>query len=247
MGFSLGSLIDLWSRVAIAGCVVYACAISFVLLAGWGGAGFAAWIGAWGTFPIMLAMLAFMWPVITNRELSPPRRRAFQLMFMAGILDAIASIGWGYSALTASETFGSWPDVLWVLDYPMTATALMLLYFDLGDRLNSTRSIVDFATVAVGFGALLWFTILSPLATMTAAQFAENWSAATYGVGNALCLIAGAMVAMQVTDWRKERAVTWLLLAQVATLIGDLLWINAELGKAYEVGAPMDLVYVLYY
>jgi diguanylate cyclase (GGDEF)-like protein/PAS domain S-box-containing protein len=247
MGFSLGSSVDRWSRPAIAGCIAYGCAISVVLLAGWGGESVGAWIGAWGTFPIMIVMLALMWPVVTNRELSALRRRAFQLMFGAGILDAIASIGWGYSALTSSETFGSWPDVLWVFDYPMTATACMLLYFDLGGRLNTTRAIVDFATVIVGFGALLWFTILSPLATMSSAQLAENWSAATYGVGNALCLIAGAMVAMQVTDWRKQRAVTWLLLAQIATLIADLLWVNAELGKAYEVGAPMDLVYVLYY
>jgi diguanylate cyclase (GGDEF)-like protein/PAS domain S-box-containing protein len=247
MGSALGSLVDRWSRHAIAGCVVYGCFVSVVLLAGWGGESVAAWIGAWGTFPILLVMLALLWPVITNRELSPLRRRAFQLVFAAGILDSIASVGWGYSALTESETFGSWPDVLWVLDYPMTAVALMLLYFDLGGRLNSTRSIVDFATVAVGFGALLWFTILSPLATMTGAQLAENWSAATYGVGNALCLIAGATVAMQVTDWRKERALTWLLLAQVATMIADLLWIDAELGGQYEVGAPIDLVYVFYY
>jgi diguanylate cyclase (GGDEF)-like protein/PAS domain S-box-containing protein len=247
MGFSLGSSVERWARLAIAGCVVYGCAVSIVLLAGWGGESMAAWIGAWGTFPIMLTMLALLWPVITDRGLSVLRRRAFQLLFAAGILDFIASIGWGYSALTASETFGSWPDVLWIFDYPLTATACMLLYFDLGGRLNSTRSLVDFATIVLGFGALLWFTILSPLASMSAAELAENWSAATYGVGNAMCLIAGAMVAMQVTDWRKERAVTWLLLAQVATLWADLLWVNAELSKVYEVGAPMDLVYLLYY
>jgi len=247
MPFSLGSLVDRWSRLAIAGCVLYGCVISVILLAGWGGEQVAGWIGAWGTFPIMFTMLFMLWPVITDRGLSAKRRLAFRLLFGAGILDSIASIGWGYTALTASETFGSWPDVLWIFDYPMTATALMLLYFDLGGRLNTTRSIVDFATVAVGFGALLWFTILSPLATMSSAQLAENWSAATYGVGNALCLITGAMAAMQVTDWRKERAVTWLLLAQVATLIADLLWVNAELGKQYTVGAPMDLVYVFYY
>ncbi len=247
MSLSLRSNVERWSRPAIAGCVLYGCAISVILLSGWGGGTVAARIGAWGTFPIMITMLVMMWPVITDHALSSRRRTAYKLLFAAGILDAIASIGWGYSALTASETFGSWPDALWVLDYPLTATACMLLYFDLGGRLNSTRSIVDFATVAVGFATLLWFTILSPLASMSPAQLAENWSAATYGVGNALCLIAGAMVAMQVTDWRRERAVTWLLLAQVATLIGDLLWVNAELGKSYEVGAPMDLVYVVYY
>ena len=46
-------------------------------------------------------------------------------------------------------------DALWVLDYPMTATACMLLYFDLGGRLNSTRSIVDFARLPNGTVALV--------------------------------------------------------------------------------------------
>ena len=68
------------------------------------------------------------------------------------------------------------------------------------------RSLIDFATLTIGFGALLWFTALEPLATMSFAQLAENWALAGYGIGNAMALVAGAMVAMQITDWRSERA-----------------------------------------
>jgi PAS domain-containing protein len=247
MGFSLGSILDRWSRVLIAGCIVYSCVIAVVLLAGWGGESTAEWISAWATFPVMFTMLVMMWSVITERTLSPYRRRAFQLMFAAGLLDLVASVGWGYSALTASETFGSWPDVVWLFYYPLFAWACGLLYFDLGGRLDTTRSIVDFATLVVGFGALLWFTALAPLSTMNAEQLTENWSAAAYGIGNGICIIAGAMVAMQINGWRGERAITWLLLALVATLVADLLWVNAELSQAYQMGAPMDLVYLVYY
>src|SRR5689334_5576581 len=67
MPFSLGSLVDRWSRLAIAGCVLYGCVISVILLAGWGGEQVAGWIGAWGTFPIMFTMLFMLWPVITDR------------------------------------------------------------------------------------------------------------------------------------------------------------------------------------
>ncbi len=247
MGFSLGTFLDRWSRALIAGGIVYSCVISVVLLAGWGGDSVAEWISAWATFPVMGVMLVMMWSVITDRSLSPYRRRAFQLIFAAGVLDFVASVGWGYGALTASETFGSWPDVVWLFYYPLFAWACGLLYFDLGGRLNTVRSLVDFATLVVGFGALLWFTALAPLSTMNGEQLAASWSAAGYGIGNAICIIAGAMVAMQINGWRGERAITWLLLALVATLVADLLWVNAELSQAYQMGAPMDLVYLVYY
>jgi hypothetical protein len=247
MAFNLGSLIDRWSRVAILGCVAYSCVLAAINLGDLGGAGAAEWVSAWGNVPLMFVFLVMCWPVITDRRLGVRRRLAYQLIFAAQILDLVASVGWGYSALTASETFGAWPDVVWLFYYPLVAGACGLLYFELGGRLDSTRSLVDFATMVVGFGALLWFTALAPLSGMSAAQFAENWSAASYGIGNGICIIAGAMVAMQVTDWRAERAVTWLLLALVAMLVADLLWVNAELGQAYELGAGIDLVYPVYY
>ena len=54
-------------------------------------------------------------------------------------------------------------------------------------------------------------------------------------------IIAGAMVAMQITDWRAERPIVWLLIAMVVTLVADLLWVNAELRGAYVIGGASDV------
>jgi PAS domain S-box-containing protein len=163
------------------------------------------------------------------------------------VLDLVASIGWGYSALTSSETWGAWPDVVWIGWYPLVAAAFSLLYADLGGRLDTTRSLVDVATLVIGFGALLWFTALEPLTTMSMAEIGANWSAATYGIGNGVCVIAAAMVAMQITDWRAQKAIAWLLAAMVATLIADLAWVVAELNERYQPGAAIDLFYPIFY
>jgi diguanylate cyclase (GGDEF)-like protein/PAS domain S-box-containing protein len=247
MSLSLGSFFNRWSRALIAGAVVYSFAMAAVLLSGWGGEPVAAWISAWGNFPLMGLMLAMAWQVIRDRTLSWHRRRAFQLLFVAQLLDLVASIGWGYGALTDSETWGTWPDVVWIGWYPLAAAAFTLLYMELGGKLNSTRSIVDFATLVVGFGALLWYTALEPLTHMGFTELASNWSAASYGLGNGICVIAAAMVAMQITDWRAEKAVAWLLVAMVATLVADLLWVVAELDESYQPGAAIDLFYPVYY
>ena len=247
MGISLSAFLDRWSRPLVLGCFIYGLLVSAFLFWGGGGAQQIELIGAFGTFPIMTVAMLSMWTLLENPALSERRRRAYKILFAALVLDAIASISWGISALTQGAAFSSWPDVIWLFYYPLAAWACMLLYFDIGGRLNSKRSLVDFATVAIGFGTLLWFTALDPLTSMSAGELATKWAAAGYGIGNAVCIITGAMLAMQVTDWRAERGITWLLMALVATLVADMLWVSAELRDAYIVGAPMDSVYLAFY
>jgi diguanylate cyclase (GGDEF)-like protein/PAS domain S-box-containing protein len=235
------------SRVMVVACVGYSLACVVALLAGAGGEPVAEYIGAWGSFPLSFAILVMLWPSLRDNALSRRRRLAWRMIFAALVLDLVASTGWGYSALTENVTFGSWPDALYLFYYPLAAAACMLFYVDLGGRFTTTRALVDFTTIVIGIGSLLWFTALAPLADMSAAQLAENWSVVGYGLGNAVALIAGAMLAMQITDWRAERSLVWLLAAMVMTLVADLLWVNAELRQDYEVGAPIDSVYFAFY
>ena len=194
-----------------------------------------------------MVICVVLWPSLVDPALSRRRRLAWRLIFAALALDIVASIGWGYSALTENVTFGSWPDVLYIFYYPLARWAFVLLYLDLGGRVNTPRALIDFTTVAIGFGSLLWFTALAPVASLSGAELLEHWSVVGYGIGDAIAMIAAAMLAMQITDWRDERPIVWLLIAMVVTLVADLLWINAELRGTYVIGGPSDIAYFVFY
>jgi diguanylate cyclase (GGDEF)-like protein/PAS domain S-box-containing protein len=247
MNSPIGHFVTRWSRLLVYGAGVYCLGCAAAVLTGLGGGPVAQYISAWGTFPLSFAILAVLWPSLRDPMLSARRRLAWRMFFTALVLDLVANVGWGYGALTANVTFGSWPDALYLFYYPLAAFACVLFYRDLGGRLDTPRALIDFAIVVIGFGALLWYTALAPLAGMSGAEMAENWSVVGYGIGNAIALVAGAMLAMQITDWRSEHALVWMLLAMVFTLVADLLWVNAELGGAYDVGSAIDLVYFAFY
>ena len=247
MGLSLRKFADRWAQTSIVACTAYTFVCAAVLFTGWGGERVVEFAGAFGTFPLLFAVMLMLWPVVTDPTLTRRRRHAFQVIFAANVLDVVASVGWTYCALMDQDTFGIWPDTVYLFYYPMMAVACGLLYRDLGGQFGTARSMIDIAMLAIGFGALLWFTVLEPIQTMSAAEIAEKWAVASYGLGNAIALVAGAMVAMQITDWRNERPLVWLLIALVVSLIADLLWVNAELRGDYSVGASIDSAYLLFY
>jgi diguanylate cyclase (GGDEF)-like protein/PAS domain S-box-containing protein len=236
-----------WSRPTLVVSAVYSVLCSAAMILGWGGDPVRDWIAAWGSFPVSVVIAAILWPVITDRGLPRRRRLAWRFTFAAVVLDLIASVAWGYLALIDNVTFGSWPDVLYIFYYPCAAVAFALFYLEIGGRLNTMRAAIDFATLVIGFGSLLWFTALAPLSQLTPEQWSTKWPVAGYGIGNVIALIAGAVLAMQITDWRAERPIVWLLVSTVATLIADLLWINSELRETYTLGSASDVVYFAYY
>jgi len=236
-----------WARTLFAVSVVYTAALMLFMVTGWGGATVTDFIGAWGSQPVSIAICVVLWPTLFDASLTYRRRRAWRFIFAAMMLDNIASIGWAHSALTGNVTFGSWPDVLYIFYYPLAAWAFVLLYLDLGGRVRTVRAWIDFTTVAIGFGAFLWFTALAPAIGMSREQLIDNWSAVGYGIGDAIAIIAAAMVAMQITHWREEKPIVWLLVAMVVTLVSDLLWINAELRDAYVIGGASDVGYFVFY
>src|SRR5262245_59094567 len=86
MSMNLGNLVDRWSGATILGCLALSAACALTLLAGWGGAPVAEFIGAWSSIPLVVAVAVFLWPVINDQTLPRLRRRAFQLIFAAEVL-----------------------------------------------------------------------------------------------------------------------------------------------------------------
>jgi len=236
-----------WAGTLFAVSVFYSAVLILLMVTGWGGEPVTDFIGAWGSVPVSIAICVVLWPSLFDASLTYRRRLAWRFIFAALMLDNIASVGWAHSALTENVTFGSWLDVLYIFYYPLAAWAFVLLYLDLGGRVRTVRAWIDFTTVAIGFGAFLWFTALSPAIGMSREQLIANWSALGYGIGDAIAIIAAAMVAMQITHWREEKPIVWLLVAMVVTLVSDLIWINAELRDAYVIGGASDVGYFAFY
>jgi diguanylate cyclase (GGDEF)-like protein/PAS domain S-box-containing protein len=248
MNSFIAKIVARWTRPLFFVAVLYSAVCVLFMVTGWAGHGVVEYMGVWGSFPVSLIICVVLWPSLVDSTLSPRRRLAWRLIFAALMLDIIASVGWGYAALTANVTFGSWPDVLYIFYYPLAALAFALLYLDLGGRINTPRAIIDFITVSIGFGTLLWFTALAPVASLSGAELLERWSVVGYGIGDAIAIIAAAMLAMQITDWRADRPVVWLLVAMVVTLVSDLLWVNSELRGTYTIGGgASDVGYFVFY
>ena len=68
-----------------------------------------------------------------------------------------------------------------------------------------------------------------------------------YGIGDAIAMIAGAMLAMQITDWRAERADRLAADRHGGDAGGRPLWINAELRGTYVIGGASDVAYLVFY
>jgi hypothetical protein len=113
MNASIAGIVIRWARTAFAISVAYTAVCVLFLVTGWGGDAVAEYIGAWGSFPVSLLICVVLWPSLVNATLSRRRRLAWRLIFAALVLDLVASIGWGSSALTDNVTFGAWPAVLY--------------------------------------------------------------------------------------------------------------------------------------
>ena len=248
MNSFIAKFVARWTRPLFFLSVLYSAVCVLFMVTGWAGPAVVEYMGVWGSFPVSLIICVVLWPSLVDPTLSRRRRLAWRLIFAALVLDIVASVGWGYAAFTENVTFGSWPDALYIFYYPLAAVAFALLYLDLGGRISTPRAIIDFITVSIGFGTLLWFTALAPVASLSGAELMERWSVVGYGIGDAIAIIAAAMLAMQITDWRADRPVVWLLIAMVVTLVSDLLWVNGELRGTYTIGGgASDVGYFVFY
>src|SRR5687768_2484018 len=107
------------SRTLFFTTVIYGTVCAVALALGWGGERVTDLLGAWGSLPIVAVICALLWPVMHDSAVSRRRRIAWRMVFVAQMLDLIASAGWGYGVLADNVSIGAWPDLLYVFFYPL--------------------------------------------------------------------------------------------------------------------------------
>ena len=231
----------------VGGLWVYLVIATVWLVRGWGGGAVMRWVVTWHSVPPLLVVLGLMWPMIHGLE-PGYRRIGWQLIFWAGVSDGVADLWWAYPLDNPTQIDSGWSDLPFVAYYPLAAAAFAMFYRDLGGSFRSRQVWLDIFTLALGMCATLWLFLLEPELQKHVVREASTVSMIGYFVGEAVMLVFGSLLIMQISEWRAERALLLLIAANVASFTTDLSWLTFDPARP----SPMDIwssigSYELYY
>ena len=155
------------------------------------------------------------------------RRLAWQMVMYGLVFDLLANVTWIYLKLVAVQVSANIADSLQLGFYPIAAVAAVYFYLDMGGTLRKWPVWLDLVTLSLGFGAILWLFFLRARLPELAAGGAGICIPISYAVGNGILMVLAMLLAMQISDWRAERAPLVLIAATVIAFVINLGWIGA--------------------
>ena len=179
-------------------------------------------LSEWFELPAQLAALYLMVRLPAEATLDRERSRAWRFLVVATVLDIVSNIAWVEIAESRAVLYGSVADLGFVLNYVALVAALVSFYRSRGGRLGTAQFWIDAGTLTLGIGVSLLPFLLSPAVSMNV-SFASLLTSFGYSAGLTAVAVTGAMLYMQVVDWRAERAVGWVLIAVAVVLLADLM------------------------
>jgi hypothetical protein len=163
----------------------------------WGSDEFMQWFYTWHALPSQIVALGMMLPMIRGLE-SGFRRIGWQLIFWAGISDAIAEVWWAYLQVKPALIDSGWNDIPYIVYYLIAAAAFVMFYRDLGGSFRRRQVWLDIFTLALGLCATLWLFLLEPELQKLSVREANMVSLIGYFVGDAVMLTVVSLLIMQI-------------------------------------------------
>ena len=188
----------------------------------------------------VLATLAVATAVIVRK---PARREAWTLGALGLAATVVALALWSQEAEPGVITTPGAGAAAYLCAYPLLAAALWRLARrgDGADR----AALVDSAILGVAGAVLLWTYLLGPYSVASGMSTGERLVAMAYPFGDLLLL---PLLARLVLVHRARIPAHLLLLVGVTTLlVADVVYGIGQLNGWYEVGGPLDVLWVLPY
>lgn len=236
-----------WSTLLVAGLWIYAAGLTGWLARLWL-SGLTGDVPAWTLMlPPQFATAIAIWALLADARLKRARRIGWWLLLAATIVDILAVVDWSYVISVTGQPFGTWADVLYMLNYGLVAAAISSFFISCGGSFARPRVWIDAATLMLGaVAALLPFLfrpLLDPLATFHASVAATLGYSVGIGVTGTLALL----LFTQVMDWRRNRAMLLILLGIAADVGTDILSVAANVRGHFQLGNLDDLGYCWFY
>jgi PAS domain S-box-containing protein len=172
--------------------------------------------------PLQAAAAFAALQVLRCRSLDGPRRLGWLLLVAAPVIDMMALLDWNYLFAYNPQPLGTSADILYFVNYALLAGACAAFFVSCGGSLLNPRIWLDGATLALGLLAGLTPFFVSPLFALDTAVSGGVPAAVTYGIGIVAVGTMASLLFMQITDWRRERAMIGVLMAVGISLLTDV-------------------------
>lgn len=184
-----------------------------------------------GRYPVLLLSIAVGFAVAAKHaQAGEPRSAwAWRLLSCAFAAIALGDLVWAwYRFAQHQDPTLSLSNLFYLAYFPLILAGLLALPRVFRGRSDATMFTLDALTVAVGVGMVLWHIALRPaLGAAGSGPWVRTAIALAYPIGDMVTVLGIAMVLLRQAP--QGRAVAgWLALALLFSLVGDCLWIFAN-------------------
>ena len=142
--------------------------------------------------------------------------------------------------------FPSIADAFYLVFYPVLAAGLLLL---VGGRApgRDAASLIDATIITTGVGMLSWVFLIGPYVRLPDLSVLERLVSIAYPLGDVLLLAVAVAVRLWRTGGNGAIASRLLAFGLLALLAVDTVYGLSVLNGAWQIGGPIDAVWMLYY
>ena len=236
-----------WGTVLVAGLWIYAAGLAGWLARQWL-SGVSGEVPAWALMlPPQAATALMIWGLLGAKRLGRARRVGWLCLLAATVVDMLAIVDWSYVVSATGQPFGTWADVLYMVNYVLLAGAMAAFFVSNGGSFARPRVWIDATTLILGAIAALLPFLLSPLFDPAATFHASLVATLGYALGIGGTGTVALLLFMQVMDWRRNPAMLMILLGIAAELGTDILSVAANVRGQFQLGNLDDLGYCWFY
>ncbi len=233
------------SIVAI-GLWVYCAGLAVWLISRWSGAATTTAISSWWVLPSQVVGIGLIAARIVRGDLQGARLAAWWVLLVSIAVDAAATVGFGYLADTAADTYLTWDDALYIADYFLMTAVGALFFVACGGDFRRPRVWLDGVTLAIGLIAAVVPFIVDPVIMAGHRELTNIAVAGGYAVGIVASATVTALLVTQIMNWRAELPVLLIVAGFAIALISDVWVVAGDVrGENLQTGLA-NLIYCVY-
>jgi PAS domain S-box-containing protein len=212
----------------------------------WTGSSIADVVSNVAILPLNIAFVAVFWRAANRPELDPRVSRAFRLLAAAEAMVIVGDVsGIAINLLGHRDPTWSWPNVPYLVYYPLAIAAFLWLPRTRRTRLEWWKFALDSTTIVIGSAVSIWYIVVRVGAAHDAVQ--HPVLALSFPIADLVLLFSLTTVALRPPYGVYTKGFTLLLTGQVLSVIGDLLYTLVSSVTTSQVRPWADTVYVASY